>query len=131
MTRGHSRCPADLVAVTCSGQLRMSRRIQQEQGECRLLLSCGYLPALTLCDRDFISVFNLGYRKRGLMLLLLQYNMRKTRYTKTRRDEGGNFTILTLIKMKLQSSLKITTLLTLIYTRKLNLIHNATDHLDG
>lgn len=86
--RGRSHCPADPAAVTCSVRLCVSRT-QQEPGECRLLLSCGYLLALTACDRDFISVFNLAYRKRGfLMLLLLQYNMRKKRYTKTRRDEG-------------------------------------------
>lgn len=51
--------------------------------------SCGHCPTSTLRDRGFMSAFNLSYRKRGFLnVIVLQYNMRKKRDTKPSGNEG-------------------------------------------
>lgn len=51
--------------------------------------SCGHCPTSTLRDRGFMSAFNLSYRKRAFLnVIVLQYNMRKKRDTKPSGNEG-------------------------------------------
>lgn len=66
MTGGDSSCRAP-DGCHPQGPTEHLQEQLREAGECRCLPSCGHRPTSTLRDRDFMSVCNLSYRKRGFL----------------------------------------------------------------